>query len=520
MPPLIAGLLACALGIAPIHEADLDTFADAPEAAAAPYDEAQARADLEVVLAKVGREYLEARARLEAHPEVSAPLLLERLEAVPAPGPAARNRLLAVLGAFRRPEDAAIIARQIRAMAVAGADAAVIENWRAVLRELGPSALEAISSLVADKDLEEPLRANLLADLVVVYPIDRIDELLALVGLGEPTIRRELAHALARRARAEAGELATMATAIDARMVRADLDRHNFAALAQLRARISPADDPAVHDVLAGLIARGELPFIVRAAAILALGDRPQPSGDQVFVSLVEDHLRPGAREQQESELLGWLALTALDPQRAAAPIARLDLLRAESPRVAAAAYGKSQAPTAPDARLTWVATSQQHAWPEVRVAALDRLQGPCDRALERRLTDIADLSRRQGDEEVTVARAALAALGRCGGDAARAQLTKILNKHKLDQDRRSEAGRQLVKHHGAIGADEVAAALDREADYAVSLRLIRALRLRPTAATPRVYTALCEAAATPELASEVRSSLEALFTGAQRRCP
>ena len=144
----------------------------------------------------------------------------------------------------------------------------------------------------------------------------------------------------------------------------------------------------------------------------------------------------------------------------------------------------------------------------------------PCDPDVSRLIGALSDETRRSGDDEITVARAAMAALGRCEDEGAARQLEGILRKHKLDQDWRGEAARQLVKHYGATGADAVARSLDIEADLATALRFIRALRLSSEAATPAVRAALCTATETTELASEARASLSSLFAGDDRRCP
>jgi hypothetical protein len=166
----------------------------------------------------------------------------------------------------------------------------------------------------------------------------------------------------------------------------------------------------------------------------------------------------------------------------------------------------------APAAWSPWIKRSQTHAWPQVRSAALDRVHSPCDADLTRTLGSIADETKREGDAEFAVARAAMAALGRCEQPTAQAQLEGIVRKHKLDKDWRGEAARQLVRHYGETGAAVVAKALDREADLATSLRFIRELRLNPAAATPTVQRALCDARETQELAAELHKSLLVLF--------
>ncbi|MCA9718642.1 MAG: hypothetical protein KC468_28495, partial [Myxococcales bacterium] len=219
--PLLAAALALtgpAVSTAPAS-ADAPTPAQDTSTAAPTYSAEQARADLDALVNGRGREYLEARARLEANAAVSAPLVLERLSAVPAPGPGERGRLLALLGTFKRPEDLALFADQLRQLARRrDADLAAIELWRRLLREQGGAATAALSELVADKEIHEDIRAQLLTDLVEAYPSERLDELVALLGLGQTLLRRELQRALSRRARARPDDRPRVADAVDARL--------------------------------------------------------------------------------------------------------------------------------------------------------------------------------------------------------------------------------------------------------------------------------------------------------------
>jgi hypothetical protein len=104
-------LLALVLLLAPSAPA----VAPAPPAPATDaYDAARADADLELLLRERGKPYLEARARLEAHPQVVAPQIAGRLRRAPAPTAAEERRLLALLAAVARPEDLETFAAQMR----------------------------------------------------------------------------------------------------------------------------------------------------------------------------------------------------------------------------------------------------------------------------------------------------------------------------------------------------------------------------------------------------------------------
>ncbi|HEY8379141.1 MAG TPA: hypothetical protein VIK91_21760, partial [Nannocystis sp.] len=160
---------------APARTAPAEPPAPAPAPAPA-YDAEEARADIELILTGRGRDYLDARARLERHPDVAAPLVAARLTAVPAPTVAEQRRLLALLSGIARPEDAALFADALRRDVAAavkqsqeqGIELAAAEPWRAILRAQGAAAAPALTGLVAEKTFSEELRGLLLGDLVAV----------------------------------------------------------------------------------------------------------------------------------------------------------------------------------------------------------------------------------------------------------------------------------------------------------------------------------------------------------------
>ncbi|MFY0541805.1 hypothetical protein [Nannocystis pusilla] len=117
-----------------------------PVAAPPPYGQEQAAADIELVLTGRGKDYLQARARLEQHPAVAAPLVTARMAATPAPTTAEQRRLLALLGGIARPEDIPLFADAMRRDVAAavkqsqeqGIELPAAEPWREVLRAQGP----------------------------------------------------------------------------------------------------------------------------------------------------------------------------------------------------------------------------------------------------------------------------------------------------------------------------------------------------------------------------------------------
>ena len=193
----------------------------------------------------------------------------------------------------------------------------------------------------------------------------------------------------------------------------------------------------------------------------------------------------------------------------------RLALLAVAAPRIASVAYTAADLPAGGE----WLTTSQAHPWPEVRSAALARVTGPCSAPVVKQLAKIADATGRHGEAEAIVAREAIAALGRCGGDPARRALTDLLDAADQDGDRRAEAGRQLVKHFGSAGADAAAAALNRTPDSGLAIRLLRALQRSDAVATPTVREALCGATEAVETAAAARQAIAALLPGEDAPC-
>src|SRR5690606_15471204 len=281
----------------------------------------------------------------------------------------------ALLGGIARPEDIGLFADAMRRDVAAagtreqGVELPAAEPWRAILRSQGSAAAAALTGLIAGKSFSEELRGLLLGDLVVVTAADRLPELIALVGLGAPALRTALRQAIVRRAHASADERAVLVRVVDAALGDTKLARHP--GLVLLRAALGDASDLEFTRQAASLAEDDALGFATRVAALRVLvARRDDPTTQPVLGRLVARHLAPERRADQRSEILGAIALTGLDPARAAALVERLQLTRAEAPRIASAAYGVAALP----AGGAWLEDSQRHPWPEVRATALARI--------------------------------------------------------------------------------------------------------------------------------------------------
>jgi len=518
----VSCLLSCALISALLAPPAIPAPAATPSVQPPLYSEPNADDDLEIVVTARGKTYLEARARLEANPAIAAPRVAVRLRRVPAPSAAEERRLLALLAGMARPEDLEMFATQLRRDVAASHKLAPSERdelraaapWRTVLREQGAGALAVLTALVAERDLSIELRALLVADMVSVTPPDRLTELIALVGAGAPELRQGLRQALAQRARASAEDRVALLRAVDAAIERSEPSR--TAALINLRAGLGDGVDVEFTATLIRMAGDEAAAFVVRVAALRALLTRAaDPAVQQSLLALAGRHLEKAQREQQASEILGVLALQGLPPDAASSVVERHALLSAPAPRVASAAYASAALP----ADGAWLESSQTHPWPEVRVAALSRVLGPCPAPVIKKLAQITDATGRRSESEARVAREAIAGLGRCGGDPARAVMTRLVRAEDQDGDRRAEAARQLVKHHAGAGADVVASALARTGEPGLSIRFVRALQRSEAPASASVREALCGATEAVETAAAARQAITALFPGEDVPC-
>lgn len=496
----------------------------APEPVAAPpaYAGEQAAADIELVLSGRGRDYLQARARLEQNPNVAAPLVAARLTAVPAPTTTEQRRLLALLGGIARAEDIPLFAAAMRRDVAAavqqsqeqGIELPAAEPWREILRAQGPAAAPALTELVAEKSFSEALRGLLLGDLVSVTAADKLPDLVALVGYGAPSLRAALRQAIVRRAHTSPAERALLVQVVDAALDAREPAR--TPGLVLLRAALGDAGDVAFTRRAAALAEDAASEFAARVAAIRVLvARRSDPTAQEVLGRLVDQHLPEAKRAELRSEILGSLALAGVDPKAAAALVERLQLTRADAPRIAVAAWAVAPVP----ADGAWLDASQRHAWPEVRAAALARVDGPCGTSVLRRLRDGTVTAGDTFEPDATVAREVLAALGRCGGPDAFTALQAVTVDAEQNVERRAEAARQLVDHHGSAGADVVAAVVRSTDDLGLALRLVRALQRLEGTPSLAVRDALCAAGQRQELATAAQRTLRGLFPDLDEPC-
>jgi hypothetical protein len=464
-----------------------------------------ARRDADTILRERGPAYTQARARLEAHPTQAAAALSAQL-GEPL-GPAERERVLSILAGFRDPALVPTFADALRRARLAGGP---MEPWRNLLLDQGAAAAGAFAALVADTELGTADRALFLDDLVQVTPGPELGSLATSLASGSSTLRGHLRRALARRARSSPEDAHVLHAAL-AELFAGGTASEQAAAI-QMRAAMTDRTDPAEPQLRAWLVeaAIDEAgAFVVRVAALRALADRPGEDRDAALSPMVRRHLAPAARGAQASEILGWLALSAMDPVAAAPAVAELDLWRADAPRLATLAF---QVATPPGGE--WLADSGRHPWPQVRAAALDRVQTPCSDAVVGHLARTAGPLSRGGDGDAAVSRAAVAALGRCGDQRARARLLALLEEDGIGVEQRGAVARALVEHGGGEGTLAVARALGQAAVPALAERLAGALA-RTLHPSPPVHRALCEAVASGgRPAATARASLDRVFPG------
>lgn len=475
------------------------------EAPAEDYTLEQAQADVEVILVDRGKAYLDARARLEEHPALAAQAVVARLEAVPAPGPEKRDRLLNVLAALKQPEHVAMFGEQLRTAMKQGRP---VELWMQLLRRQGAAATKVLVELVGDRELSNEQRSLLLEALVELTARDSLGDLMAMVGRGSSELQATLRRALIRRSRADAEDGQAIAAGIDEDLDADGTDEARFAQLLILRAACCELD-AAFSTRLETLAADDEAPFQVRVAAIDGLG-RHGLGGD-VLTTVIREQGKLALQGSQAGEILLALALEALPIEAASSLAGELALTQAEAPRLAELGYRLAK--LSPD--HSWLEDSQTHAWPEVRRAALTRVaeSGGCEKQLVRELARIAGPISGGGDEDARVGRAAVGALGRCGDALAFKSLRELLDDTSVDITQRAEAARQLAEHD-PTGADYVAELLldGRFPDLARELALALGHAPEPSEV---VRDALCRTSrANPMVASTAHESLSKLFPG------
>jgi len=457
-----------------------------PQAAVSAYDPTAATADVDAILGDPNRAYLQARARLVAHPDAATAALLARIDAVPPPSAAERKRLFDVLAEIGGPAIGARIADELRhgcaAESTEAGTFAAAGQWRPLLREQGAAGRDAIAGLVADRGLPVAVRAVLLDDLVDVTPDGAVTDLLVLVGRGHVELRRQLARSLRRRLRGHAELRVAVLGALDRGLEQADPER--LAAIIQLRAAIEGGIDDGFIARIAALARDEGRSFGVRVASIRALVTEAERPAAQTALRAVADGALPGT--SQVDEILVALALPALPHAEIAARVREHRLEHAPTPRLTSIAWAHLELPG--DA---WLEPAMGDPWPEVRATALGRVTTPCPRRIVTRIGAVVGSTSAGADGDASVQRAAVDALGRCADDASFVLLRGMLDDDAVASELSGEAARELARHFGARGADAVAKQLASRPERGYARRLAQALR-HAESPTERVRETLC----------------------------
>jgi len=466
----------------------------------------QAPLDVETLLTDSSRAYLDARARLEAHPTLAAEAILDRLTTVPPPTSTDRKRLFDVLAVLGLADHIELFARELRRSIVRADSFAeqskALKLWLPLLADQGAAALPSLTVLIADQELPLTIRATLLDTRVEVTPAAQVSELVSLVGRGARPLRRQLQRSLSRRASQDIDAHGPLLEACDRALE--DPDPARMPALLQLRGSLTRDGDDAFILRLAGLAENEETPFSVRVSALRALGGRGSPLARDALVRVAEHALAPALRATQRGELLAWLALKGLPESSVRPLVERHDLASSDAPRLTV--LGLSVATLSADHR--WLKVALDNPWPQVRQAALSRVEGPCESSTTKLLGQKAHLAGRRAEEDRAVARSAVAAMGRCqAGD----RLRTLLRDEDLDVELRAEAARQLARLGDDASIDAIASVLLRNPDPGLARRLASALRHMPKA-TPKGDDLLCEVALrTDQAGHAARDALGAL---------
>lgn len=447
------------------------------------YAQAQAEADVETIVSDSSKAYLQARARLESHPDVAAAALRDRLDAVPAPGPSELRRALGVLAELRLPADLPRFAKALR-RAVVNADPGaqlleVAHPWRVLLLEQGPAATSYLQELVGDGALPAELRAQLLTDWVGLQPAERAGEMVVLVGRGQPELERDLRRSLADRAKRDAVVAQSVIAATDGALDAAlgdppdDKEAARLPALLRFRARVG-ADDGALVDRLTAVATNDGARFGARVAAVRGLGALDPKQTVARLRTLAQAQLESAGSGSQQGEILAWLSLRGLPETDAGVLINSFSLRDSDAPRLASLGYQHAPVQQAE----TWLPTALENPWPQVRQAALQRVSAPCSGDTIKLLSDRGSATDEGGDTDRATARAAVSGLGRCASAPAKKALRSILVDANGDIELRAEAARQLAR----LGeTDPVVSLLRRRPEAALARRLASALRHAPS---------------------------------------
>ena len=319
------------------------------------YTREMAQADLELIIDGGGREYLRARARLGDHVLLAHEVALAALESLDrrattlaeagasssdAEIERERGRIIAVLAEAKDPADAPRFGKRLRSVLdrpEAQEDWQVLlEPWRSLLISLGPAAVPEFTALVADRSLDPAQREFFISDLVDATPKSQLAALCAQLGHGDIGLEHALRRALRRRARATPRDAKALVDTLMDQFHNAQLAPSLRAASLLLRQSIT-ALAPDHEPVLVHLAVDESASFELRAAALLVLGDTPAERAE--LEALAASNLTAERRDDQQAELLAWLAIQTLKAQGQARLDSRFALRSAASPRLATLAW-------------------------------------------------------------------------------------------------------------------------------------------------------------------------------------
>lgn len=502
-------------------EADTDAGANAEaDAVDSPSALAEAARDVEIILTDTTSRYLQARARLVRDPGMAARALLDRLHATPPLGPAERKRILDVLAELNRPEDLQRFADELRRAALqASSPATAVEaigRWRPLLLEQGAAATSVLETLVGDRALPLEARAVLLEDLIHVAVRERLPGYLALLGHGQPTLQTTLGRALEQRAARSPDDRSLIVVALDTALANPTaLEPADFASRLRLRLRLG-GDERVWAGRLEAAAVDPNLAFPFRVAAVDGL-DRLGASDGLAHVAVAgrdDASLSPQAREVVVALALERLARH--DRAQVATMVSDPAFLAAETPRWATLGLKFAELPPGGE----WLARGIENPWPEVRRAALARVGSGCQQTHVRTMSTLVDDGSSGTSSERAVARAALAALGRCETTSSQRALRVALRSPDQHIDLRAEAARQLVRLGGPTGVDHVARALRRRPGRRLERRLAAALRYAP-APTDTATRILCSRVGDrSEVSMEATQTLTVWYADGPDVCP
>ncbi len=468
-----------------------------------PYDRAAADRDVDLVLEGSGLDLVRARGRLRRAPAVAAEAVEARLATVATPRE--RQRLLAVLADLGAGAAADTLADHYRTQLAGLSGARQLEQARAIRKSLSklPDVRLAVSvALAGATDLPPEVRAVFVAELAAAIPAERGGELVAHLGARDPVLRAALRRATIRRLRRDRMFRQSWTKEANAR-----LDGPASAVGAQVLlvyAGLDGAPEGAVERAFAWALDPAA-PLPARVAAVELVGRHGQDAARGRLAPLVA-RAAPDRAPARGDEILARAALAALPRAAAANAVRAAGLHGAADPKLAALAHRLAPLPAAEA-----LAAGTAPGFPEVRAAALDAVAAPCPRDAVRRLARLVRPPWRGGDPDDQVARAALRALGRCGGRPARRAVLAVLRDTQAPTVRRVDAARVALARFGDAGLDAVLDALERTDDPKVAADLVAALAAAPRP-TARLVATVCAVARHPgPAAPAARRTLSAL---------